>query len=104
VEALTEKTAGRGETLVRVSGAETDILAAVRCTAGVEEVEVLERSRGGVLSLAVRSARGGAVRSHLVRTLVDGGWSVHEVSPRLMSLEDLFVDILERAGRGERSA
>ncbi|MBI5506920.1 MAG: ABC transporter ATP-binding protein [Deltaproteobacteria bacterium] len=101
VEGLTEKTAGRGETLVRVSGAEPDILAAVRSTAGVEEVEVLERSRGGVLALAVRSARGGAVRSHLVRALVDGGWSVHEVSPRLMSLEELFVDILERAGRGE---
>jgi len=101
VEALTEKTAGRGETLVRVSGSEADILAAVRSTAGVEQVDVLERSRGGVIALTVRSARGGAVRSHLVRSLVDGGWSVHEVSPRLMSLEDLFVDILERAGRGE---
>lgn len=104
VEALTEKTAGRGETLVRVSGNEADIVAAIRSTAGVEEVEVLERSRGSVLAIAVRSTRGGAVRSHLVRTLVDGGWSVHEVSPRLMSLEDLFVDILERAERQEQRA
>jgi len=104
VEALTEKTAGRGETLVRVTGAEADVVSAIRGTAGVEDVEVLERGQNGMLALAVTSARGGAIRSHLVRTLVDGGWPVHEVSPRLMSLEDLFVDILEQAGRAERGA
>jgi hypothetical protein len=70
----------------------------------VELVEVLERARGGVLSLNVRSRSGAAVRSHLVRLLVERGWSVHEVSPRLLSLEDLFVEILERSGSQERAS
>jgi len=104
VEGLTEKTAGRGETSVRVSGPEAAVLAAVRETTGVESAEVTERARAGILTLTVRSRSGSAVRSHLVRVLVERGWEVHEVSPRLLSLEDLFVEILERSGREERTA
>lgn len=101
VEALTEKTAGRGETLVRVAGAEADVLSAVREAPGIEDVEVTERGNNGVLSLTVRSKSGGAVRPHLARLLVERGCSVHEVSPRLMSLEDLFVDILAKSAEKE---
>jgi len=104
VEGLTEKTAGRGETLVRVTGPEAAVLAAVRAAPGVEAAELIERARGGVLSLAVRSRSGAAVRSHLVRVLVEHGWSVHEVSPKLLSLEDLFVEILERSGHAEQAS
>ena len=98
VEALTEKTAGRGETLVRTSGQESEVLAAVREAPGIEDVEVTERGASGLLTLTVRSRSGGAVRPHIARLLVERGCPVHEVSPRLMSLEDLFVDILAKAG------
>jgi ABC-2 type transport system ATP-binding protein len=104
VEGLTEKTAGRGETLVRVGGSEAAVLSAIREVPGIDDVEVSERGAGGVLTLTVRSKAGGAVRPDLARLLVERGCTVHEISPRLMSLEDLFVDILARSGRKESAA
>lgn len=101
VEELTEKTAGRGETLLRVEGAEAEVIAAIRGTGAVADVEVTERAPGGVLTLVVRSQMGVDVRPGLARTLVDRGYLVHEISPRLMSLEDLFVDILAKSGGSE---
>ncbi len=98
VEGLTEKTAGRGETQLRVTGGEAAVVAALREVPGVDDLEVTERSADGVLTLTVRSRSGGAVRPQLARVLVENGCLVHEVSPRLMSLEDLFVDILAKSG------
>ena len=66
-------------------------------------------SRGrddGMLTLTVRSRSvRTSIRPELARRLVERGCAVHEISPRLMSLEDLFVDILakvraERGGTG----
>jgi ABC-2 type transport system ATP-binding protein len=101
VEGLTEKTAGRGETLVRVAGGEGVVMAAIRDVAGIDDVEVTERAPDGTLTLLVRSRSGGAVRPDLARVLVEKGAKVLELSPRLMSLEDLFVDILAKQGRRE---
>jgi ABC-2 type transport system ATP-binding protein len=101
VEGLTEKTAGRGETLVRVGGPEASVLGAVREVAGIDDVEVTDRGADGTLTLTVRSRGGGAVRPQLARLLVERGCTIHELSPRLMSLEDLFVDILAKSGRKE---
>jgi ABC-2 type transport system ATP-binding protein len=99
VEALTEKTAGRGETLVRVRGAEAQVLAAVGAVPGIDGVDVAERHGDGTLTLTVLSRRGGSIRPDIARLLVERGFAVDEISPRLMSLEDLFVDILARSGR-----
>jgi len=101
VEKLTEKTAGRGETLVRVVGPEASVLTAIREVPGIDDVEVTHRATDGMLTLTVRSRSGGAVRPHLARLLVERGCAVQEISPRLMSLEDLFVDILAKSGRKE---
>jgi len=98
IEALTEKTAGRGETLVRASGGEQSILAAVRDVGAIDNVEVTERAADGTLTLTVTSRSGGAIRPELAKKLVERGCAVQEISPRLMSLEDLFVDILARSG------
>ena len=100
-EGLTEKTAGRGETLVRIQAPETDLVPALRSISGVREVEVLERGRDGVLSVRVASDKGGKLRPELAKFLVDKGWQLLELSPRLMSLEDLFVRILEGSGAGD---
>jgi ABC-2 type transport system ATP-binding protein len=104
VEALTEKTAGRGETLVRVRGAEPQVLAAVRAVPGIDGVEVAERAGNGTLTLTVMSRSGGSIRPELARLLVERGFAVDEISPRLMSLEDLFVDILARSGRKDAAS
>lgn len=101
VEGLTEKTAGRGETLLRVAGGEAAVMAAIREVDGIDDVEVTERGTDGSLGLVVRSRVGGAVRPELARVLVGKGAKVLELSPRLMSLEDLFVDILAKQGRKE---
>lgn len=104
VEGLTEKTAGRGETQVRVRGPEAVILAALRDAPGIDDVEVTEREQGDLLTVTVRSRRGETVRPELARLLVERGCQLHEISPRLMSLEDLFVDILARSGGADEDA
>lgn len=98
VEGLTEKTAGRGETLVRTNGSEMAVLAAIRDVAGIDDVEVVERGADSSLGFAVRSRSGAAIRPALARALVARNIDVLEISPRLMSLEDLFVDILANSG------
>lgn len=104
VEGLTEKTAGRGETLLRIRGGEAVAVGAVREGAGVEEVEITERGPDGVLTLVVRCRDGAAARPQVARALVQRGCELIEMSPRLMSLEDLFVDILANSGRNRGGA
>jgi ABC-2 type transport system ATP-binding protein len=96
-EGLTSQLAGRGETLVRVAAPESEILEALAALPGVERVEADGAPVDGVSSLVVSSAGDVDVKPALARAVVERGWDVHEITPRLLSLEDLFVQILESA-------
>ena len=96
-EGLSEKTAGRGETLLCVEAPEALLLSGLRGLDTVEAVEVLERGPGDRLNLLVRSSSATTVRPRLADVVVGSGWTLHEMSPRLMSLEDLFVSLLDRS-------
>ncbi len=98
-EGLTEKTAGRGETLLRVVAPEPSLVRTLGVCEGVESVEVVERGGGGMLTVNVRSPAGHGVCPAIARVVVERGWELHEITPKLMSLEDLFVSVLEGAGR-----
>lgn len=93
-EGLTTKTAGRGETLLRIEGPENEILTVIGACAGVEGIEVVSKVSGRPLEFVVRSAAGKVVRPELAKAVIEKGWVLHEVSPKLMSLEDLFVSLL----------
>ena len=96
-EGLAQKTAGRGETLITLRAPEEDAVLAVAKCDGVLGVEVRERRRGGLITLHVRSAARRNIRPHVARMIVERGWALQEITPHVLSLEDLFVRILDVA-------
>jgi len=102
-EGLTRKTLGRGEVVVRLAAPEDRALAALRECAGVTVVNVVGRDKG-ILTLHVSGEANVDLAPVLAKAVAFRGWPLHELSPKQISLEDLFVEILERAERehGER--
>ena len=98
-EGLAEKTIGGGESLVRATAPESELVAALEGEAGSGSVEVLERD-GNAVTVSVHGSDGEALRPRLAKTLVERGWVVHEIRPKLLSLEALFVRILESSKGG----
>ena len=94
-EGLAQKTIGRGETVVRLVAAERDATAAFGALTGVTAVEVTARDPGGLLTVIVTSRGGEDLRPRIAEAAVGKGWQVFELAPRIISLEDLFVQILE---------
>ena len=50
-----------------------------------------------MISVVVVSEGSDDPKPALARAVIDKGWALHEVGPHQVSLEDLFVQILERA-------
>jgi hypothetical protein len=63
----------------------------------VLDVRVLDRDSGGVVTLEVAGAPDAGLAPVLAKAVAFRGWTLHELSPKQISLEDLFVEILERA-------
>ena len=96
-EGLAQKTIGRGETVVRLMAPEREAVAVFGGLHGVVGVEVTAREPSGVLAITVTSRGSEDLRPRIAETAVTKGWKVFELAPRIISLEDLFVQILEDA-------
>lgn len=108
VENLTSRLRGQEAVLVEVAGAEADdIRAALSGVPGVARVAHRE-SRNGLHSFEVDSDPGQNVRALLARRVVESGWSLHELRPVAMSLEEVFLELTasekaaEAGGKGGR--
>ena len=102
-EGLTRKTLGRGEVIVRLEAPEERAVAAFRECAGVTAVSIAGRDSRSV-TLLVSGQTNVDLAPVLAKVAAFRGWALHELSPKQISLEDLFVEILEQAerARGER--
>lgn len=96
-EGLARKTTGRGETVVKVAGPERECERALASLPAVEGVELLERGSGGVLTFSIKARRDAEIRPRVAEAMAARGWRLYELAPRLISLEDLFVQILDDA-------
>ena len=99
-EALNRRVQGVFHTLVRVEGPAAEVVAALRAIAGVEQVNEDRVPSDSTTRLKVVSKEGEAARKAIVRTIVDRGWSLVEVSPITLTLEDLFVRLVRHEQRG----
>ena len=59
-------------------------------------------SRGPSTRLKIVSKEGEVVRRAIARTIVDRGWSLAEISPVTLTLEDLFVRLVREDPRTAR--
>jgi ABC-2 type transport system ATP-binding protein len=96
-EGLARKAIGHGETVVKLAAPEREVAGTFAGIPGVTGVEVTAREPGGLLSVTVTGRAGEDLRPWIAETAVSRGWKVYELAPRIISLEDLFVQILERA-------
>jgi gliding motility-associated transport system ATP-binding protein len=99
-EALNRRVQGVFHTLVRVEGPAPEVVAALRAVAGVEQVNEDRVPSDSTTRLKVVSKEGEAARKAIVRTIVDRGWSLVEISPITLTLEDLFVRLVRHEERG----
>jgi ABC-2 type transport system ATP-binding protein len=84
----------RGERmLLRVEGPVAAVAAALRAVAGVERVDV-EADGDRHASFTVTSAGGDSKPAALAGVVVGRGWSLLELRPLAMSLEDLYVRLV----------
>ncbi len=99
-EGLSARTRGQGQTLVRVVGAGPDQLTDL--VGGLEEVVSVEEASvgAGVVSLIAVAGHENA-GGRIALAVAERGWRLIEISPAVMSLEDLFVEMLEKGGAGE---
>jgi ABC-2 type transport system ATP-binding protein len=99
-EGLHRRVQGVYQTLLRIEGPREEVLQALRAIPGVGTVEEKPVPSDPALRLMVIS-KSEDVRRDIGRTVVERGWSLIEVSPVALTLEDLFVRLV-RADRQER--
>jgi len=97
-EGLVRKTAGRGETLVRVRAEKREAVAVFGDCRDVSSIEVVDTAPGGIVSVVVTTRGGEDPKPMLAAAAVERGWPLYEITARLITLEDLFVQILSEAG------
>jgi ABC-2 type transport system ATP-binding protein len=99
---LTQRTVGHGELLVRLLGPEDDILSALRGIDGVISADLADRDPSGAGAYKLTTVGGTDLRSTVAKVCVNRGWALQELTQSTLSLEDLFVRILEES-EGARS-
>jgi len=101
-ETLTAKLQGSEQCMVTVAGPREAVRNAILGVAQVERVEErpVEGGADGACSFVAFSRGGGdAVRAAIANQVVQHGWSLLEIKPMALSLEDLFVRLVTKEER-----
>jgi len=101
-EQLTAKLQGTDQTLITVMGpspAVREALTAVNFVQRLEDRPTDAGSNGVCSFVAYSSGHGEEVRSALAACVVQHGWSLLEVKPMALSLEDLFMRLVTKEER-----
>ncbi|MBI2963970.1 MAG: ATP-binding cassette domain-containing protein [Deltaproteobacteria bacterium] len=99
-EGLNRRVQGVFQTLVRVDGPLPEVVGALRSLPGVDEVIEDAVPSDAATRLRIVSREGEPVRKAIARAIVDRGWSLIEVSPIQLTLEDLFVRLVRQQPSG----
>ena len=91
-DALTERLRGAVTLFVQAQGPADDMQRALQNIAGVVRVNPAD-VRGDVSSFDVDTETGADVRREVAAAIVRSGWSLLELRPMRMSLEDIFLSL-----------
>ena len=100
-EGLRVRSAAGARLRIRARAPRAEAAAAIAALPGIEEVDVEGAAGDPVLALSVATDGALARADAIARCVIERGWRLDEVAPVLPSLEDLFVEILDRAGSGD---
>jgi ABC-2 type transport system ATP-binding protein len=99
-EGLGQRLQGAARTVLRVTGPRAEILAALQAHTGVKEVALTDNEpqnqegQEGYSFLVTSPDRG--IAKELAQLIVHKGWSLHELRPLTLGLEELFVRLTEQ--------
>jgi ABC-2 type transport system ATP-binding protein len=91
---LNRRVEGVYQTLARVDGPREEVVAVLKGIAGVDQIVEDPIPSDSSVRLKIVSKEGESVRKAIARTVIDRGWSLREVSPITLTLEDLFVRLV----------
>ena len=91
---LNRRVEGVYQTLARVDGPREEVVAVLKGIAGVDQIVEDPMPSDSSVRLKIVSKEGESVRKAIARTVIDRGWSLREVSPITLTLEDLFVRLV----------
>ncbi|MCZ6697255.1 MAG: ATP-binding cassette domain-containing protein [Acidobacteria bacterium] len=92
LEALAARGQRTRRVAVRVARAGAEALRGLRAIPGVLNVV---QEEGGEGAFVVESAGDRDVREEIARRSVEGGWGLHEMRPLTLSLEEIFIRIIQ---------
>ncbi|MGC1677762.1 MAG: ABC transporter ATP-binding protein [Candidatus Binataceae bacterium] len=100
-EELTAKLQGSDQTLLTVAGPADQIKQVLSEVPGVERLEQrpAESGPGAFSFIAFSNGHGDQVRGALAAAVVQHGWSLLEIKPMALSLEDLFMRLVTKEDR-----
>jgi ABC-2 type transport system ATP-binding protein len=96
-EKLTAKLQGSEQSVITVAGPKDLVQQALLGVGGVQRVEerIGDAPQNGVCSfVAFSSGEGDQIRGAMASAIVQHGWSLLEIKPVALSLEDLFMRIV----------
>jgi len=94
-ENLSRRLEGVDRTLVRIHGPREAVLEGLRGLPGVDRVEEAQTKEAGEVAVTIYAGEGETLRMEVADLAVNSGWSLVEMTPVAMSLEDLFVRLVE---------
>ena len=96
-DGLMKKTVGQDEIAVRIIAPSDEVQRHLGQLPGVHAVRIDRVSDDGVVDVTARLAPDGEESPDIAAALVKDDWRIVSIAPKVMSLEDLFVRILDRA-------
>jgi ABC-2 type transport system ATP-binding protein len=101
-EGLHRRVEGVDQTLVRLDAPPAEAMSLLSSLPGVVRVEEKTVPSETAVRFLVTSERGEESRREITRAVVDKGWALLEISPVALTLEDLFVRLVDRADEDEK--
>ncbi len=87
---------------VKICGPQREVLAMLRAKPGIVYAEVLAERDGDAYTYTIESDYGVDVRKNLFFTLAEKGWALIGMEALGMSLEDIFITVVDKSERSAR--
>ncbi len=87
---------------VKICGPQKEVLAALRAKSGIVSVEVLSQRDGDAYTYTIESEVGVDIRKNLFYTLAEKNWPLIGMEAMGMSLEDIFIAIVDQSSNKKK--
>ena len=87
---------------VKICGPQKEVLAALRAKSGIVSVEVLSQRDGDAYTYTIESEIGVDIRKNLFYTLAEKNWPLIGMEAMGMSLEDIFIAIVDQSSNKKK--